>query len=138
MSVLGDIYSAPFVRYAAVSAAALVCDVGSFAAMVASGLPVTGAAALGYALGVVVHWVLSSRLVFAAEVGEQGSPRRRVQKALFAGSAAIGLGVTAFVTATSSSFGAPPAAAKLLAVIASFQAVWFVRRQLVFDQAGTA
>ena len=121
-------------RYLGASVIALGCDLGSFLALLALGLSPGPAAALGYALGIAVHWLVSSRKVFTASIAAPGPGRTR-QKALFVVSALIGLGVTTVIVSTGSRLGADPRLAKLIAVAASFTITWLLRNRLVFRRA---
>jgi putative flippase GtrA len=120
-----------FVRYIAASAVALGVDMGLFLALLAIGLPAAAAAAAGYALGIAAHWLASSRAVFTLGVAEHG-PERSRQKALFVGSALVGLAVTTAIVGTGTALGLDPRLAKLAAVGASFILTWLLRERVVF------
>jgi putative flippase GtrA len=104
---------------------------GSFLALLALGMPAMAASALGYALGIVAHWLLSSRAVFADNVAASGPARLR-QQALFVGSALVGLAITTLVVGGMVQLGLDPRLAKILAIGASFVATWVLRKQVVF------
>ena len=118
-------------RYLAASGGALGVDVAMFLLLIGFGLPAAPASALGYSLGIAAHWLLSSRAVFTAGVAAQGSERTR-QKALFVGSALVGLALTTGIVGAGAAFGLDPRLAKLLAVFASFTATWLLREKIVF------
>lgn len=118
-------------RYLAASAVALGFDMGSFLVLLALGIAAGPAAALSYSLGIVVHWLISSRAVFAAGVAERGPARTR-QKALFVGSALIGLALTAGIVGLGAAVGIDPRLAKIAAVGVSFLATWLLRARIVF------
>ncbi|MCB2057883.1 MAG: GtrA family protein [Novosphingobium sp.] len=118
-------------RYLLASAIALGADLGSFLALIALAVPATAAAALGYSLGIVVHWLLSSRAVFSQGVAASG-PQRTWQKAMFVGSALFGLAITTVVVGTASTLGTDPRIAKLVAVVVSFAATWLLRERVIF------
>ena len=120
-----------FLRYVAASAVALGVDMGLFLALLALGLPAAAAAAAGYALGIVAHWLVSSRAVFIAGVAEHG-PERSRQKALFVGSALAGLAVTTAIVGSGTALGLDPRLAKLMAIGASFTLTWLLRERVVF------
>lgn len=120
-----------FTHYLGASVAALGADTGSFLALLRLGVAPAGASAAGYALGIAVHWMLSSRAVFAGQVAGRGGARLR-QKALFAGSALVGLAITTLVVGGLSAVGLDARAAKLVAIAASFAATWLLRERVVF------
>lgn len=120
-----------FLRYIAASALALGVDMGTFLALLAGGAMPAMAAALGYSLGIVTHWLLSSRAVFIAGVADRG-PERTRQKALFVGSALLGLGLTTGIVGLGALAGLDPRAAKLAAIAASFTLTWLMRERIVF------
>ena len=117
-------------RYLAVSIAALTIDLGLFLLLQQLGLPVFAVSALSYSAGIVAHWLLSSRMVFAAELRPRGAARAG-QQALFVLSALVGLGVTVAIVSFASMM-IDARLAKLVAVIVSFQVTYLLRRSLVF------
>ena len=126
-----------FVRYGLASVGALAVDMGIFLALLAMAVPAAPASALGYALGIVAHWLLSSRAVFADTVAERGVERTK-QKALFVVSAMIGLGLTTAIVGMADLGGFDPRLAKLVAIVVSFTATWMLRNKVVFRGPGPA
>lgn len=124
------------VRYVLASAAALAADVVAFLLLLGAGLGAAPASALGYSLGIIVHWLLSSRSVFVTGVAMRGRERTR-QKALFVISALLGLASTTAIVGLFSSGGADPRIAKLIAIAVSFAVIWLLRERVVF-RAGAA
>ena len=124
-------------RYVLASVGALAIDVGSFLALLSLAVPAAAASAFGYALGIVAHWLLSSRAVFADTVAERGRERTK-QKALFVVSAMIGLGLTTGIVGLADLGGSDPRLAKLAAIAVSFTATWMLRNKVVFRSAGAA
>lgn len=118
-------------RYAIASLGALAIDYGSFLALLDLHVRPAPASALGYTLGIVAHWLLSSRKVFADQIAPTGPARTR-QKALFLISALIGLALTTLIVGFATRFGADPRIAKLLAIVTSFTATWLLRQRVVF------
>jgi putative flippase GtrA len=114
-------------RYFGVSLIALGADMAAFMALLGLGAAV--ASALGYGLGVGVHWFLSSRGVFDAAT--HGAARLR-QKGLFLGSALLGLGLTTGIVGALAALGTDPRAAKIIAISASFVATYALRARIVF------
>ena len=118
-------------RYLGASMVALGFDMGSFLVLLEAGLHAASASALSYALGIVVHWLISSRAVFVDGVAERGPARTR-QKALFVASALVGLALTAGIVGLGSALGLDPRLAKIVAIGVSFSATWLLRARVVF------
>lgn len=118
-------------RYLVASALALGVDMGSFLLLLAAGAVPAPAAAAGYALGIVAHWLLSSRTVFTDTVADRG-PERTRQKAMFVGSALFGLALTTGIVAAGTGLGLDPRLAKVIAILVSFTATWLLREKIVF------
>ncbi len=124
-------------RYVLASVGALAVDVGAFLALLSLGFAPEPSAALGYSLGIVAHWLMSSRAVFQDAVAERGLARTR-QKALFVISALIGLGLTTGIVGIGDWAGLDPLIAKGIAVIVSFAVTWLIRSTVVFHPAKSA
>lgn len=122
------------IRYGLVSVAALAVDMSSFLALLALGTFPATASALGYGLGIIAHWILSSRKVFSDSVAEGGIARTR-QKAMFVVSALIGLALTTAIVGVITAFQGDPRLAKLVAIVVSFTVTWLLRKHLVFRAA---
>ena len=123
-----------FLRYVAASAFALGIDMGTFLALLALGVAAAPAAAAGYGLGILAHWLFSSRAVFTQGVALRG-PERSRQKALFVGSALAGLAVTTAIVGGGTALGLDPRLAKLIAIGTSFVLTWLLRERVVFRAA---
>lgn len=119
------------VRYLFASVGSLAVDVGTFLALLSLGMWAAGASAVGYCLGIVAHWLMSSRAVFVGAVAERGVQRTR-QKALFVISALVGLGLTTAIVWAGDTSGFDPRLAKLVAIAVSFTATWLLRSRVVF------
>lgn len=119
------------IRYGIASVGALAVDMGLFLALLSGGMAAAAASALGYSAGIVAHWILSSRKVFADSVAARGAARTR-QKALFVVSALIGLAITTAIVGLATALHGDPRLAKLVAIVASFTATWLLRKHLVF------
>ena len=128
---LGALTKLTYVRYGIGSVVALGSDLGLFLALMKLGLIPVTASALGYTLGILVHWLISSRLVFAEGATTTGAARTR-QKALFVGSALIGLAVTTAIVGLGHMAGLMPIVAKLAAIVVSFQTTYLLRKSFVF------
>jgi putative flippase GtrA len=124
-----------FIRYVLASVGALAVDVGSFLALLALGVAAAPASAIGYSLGIVAHWLMSSRAVFHETVAEGGMARTR-QKALFVISALIGLALTTAIVGAADWSGFDPRIAKALAIMVSFLVTWLIRSRIVFRSEG--
>lgn len=120
-----------FIRYLLASIGALAVDMGSFLALLSLGLWPAWAGAMGYCLGIVAHWLLSSRAVFTDTVAEGGKARAR-QKALFVASALLGLALTTAIVWVGHGAGIDPRLAKLAAIAVSFAATWLLRSRVIF------
>jgi len=118
-------------RYGLASVASLAVDVGVFLALLAVGTWAAGASAIGYCAGIIAHWLLSSRAVFIGDVAERGRARTR-QKALFVGSALVGLALTTAIVWSGDMMGIDPRLAKLVAIVISFAVTWLLRSRMVF------
>ena len=123
------------VRYLLASVGALAVDVGSFLALMAIGIAAAPASALGYTLGILAHWLMSSRAVFQDSVASSGMARTR-QKALFVISALVGLGLTTAIVGIGDHSGIDPRIAKVFAIIIAFATTWMLRSKIVFRQQG--
>jgi len=121
-------------RYGLASVAALAVDMGIFLMLLAFTVPAAPASALAYTIGIVTHWLISSRAVFTETVAERGPGRTR-QKALFVGSAMVGLALTTAIVGGGEMLGLDPRLSKLVAVGASFAATWLLRSRIVFRAA---
>ena len=123
-----------FACYLAASIGALAVDAASFLALLETGMAAALASVLSYALGIVFHWLLSSRAVFVGRVADGGRARTR-QKALFVMTALAGMAITAAIVGSAGPVGADPRLAKLVAIIVSFLATYWLRNRLVFAEA---
>lgn len=124
-----------WVNYLLASALALGSDAGLFLLLLDAGLAPVPASATGYCAGILVHWLISSRLVFADGTAARGTGERHRQKLLFVGSAVVGLAVTTVIVGGGSALGLDPRLAKLVAIIVSFQTTYLLRRHIVFRAA---
>lgn len=120
-----------FLRYLIASVGALAVDMGSFLVLLGVGMLAASASAVGYSLGIVAHWLLSSRAVFHDSVAHELIPRTR-QKALFVISALAGLGLTTLIVGLGDQAGFDPRLAKLAAIAISFAVTWLLRSRIVF------
>jgi len=118
-------------RYMAASVVALGADMGSFLLLLGIGVFAAGASAAGYCLGILVHWLVSSRKVFGDTLAASGPARTR-QKVLFVFSALLGLGLTTTIVGAADFAGFNPRLAKLVAIVASFALTWVLRNRIVF------
>jgi putative flippase GtrA len=119
-------------RYLMASVIALAADLACFLLLVWLHLAAGAAAAIGYGLGILVHWLLSTRTVFAGGMDLEGADRLR-GKALFVMSALVGLALTVTIVTLATMLGAPASLAKLLAILVSFQTTYVLRKRLVFS-----
>jgi putative flippase GtrA len=138
MALLGRLLAATPIRYLGASVVALGADMGSFLLLLDMGATPAPASAASYALGIVVHWLISSRAVFNDSVAPRGDSARTRQKAMFVVSAMIGLALTTMIVGAGDAMGIDPRLAKLAAVGASFVTTWLLREKLVFRKATAA
>ncbi|WP_435419026.1 GtrA family protein [Parerythrobacter aurantius] len=131
LALLTRIKDIVLVRYLLASVGALAIDLGSFMALLSLGVAAVIASAAGYALGILAHWLLSSRKVFSDRVAGRGAERTK-QKALFVVSALAGLALTTAIVGAGDLAGMDPRIAKLFAVAASFTLTWILRSRVVF------
>jgi putative flippase GtrA len=120
-----------YTRYIGASVVSLGLDFGVFLATLSMGVPPAIAAATGYIAGIVCHWAISSRFVFASQLAASSTGRRQ-QQALFLLSAFVGLGITTGIVGIAVRYGLDPRLAKGAAIIVSFQATYVLRRKVVF------
>lgn len=122
-------------RYVIVSVGALAVDMGTFLMLLKGGMNSTLAAALGYTIGIVAHWTLSSRKVFQDRVSERGTKERTQQKAMFVMSALIGLAMTIGIVGAGDALGLDPRIAKVIAIGVSFMLTYVLRNIVIFRTA---
>ncbi|WP_353228638.1 GtrA family protein [Novosphingobium sp.] len=132
-AVLANLLTGTFARYLSASVVALGADAGSFLVLLNAGMAPAPAAAAGFMLGIVVNWLVSSRVMFAASVAVAG-PERRRQQALFLASAMVGLVLTTVIVGWGASHAINPRLAKLVAVGVSFITTSGLRHVLVFGK----
>lgn len=125
------------VRYLVASVIALGIDMATFLALLRAGTAPALAATAGYCLGIVAHWLLSSRAVFGDGLAAPGPDRTR-QKVLFVLSALFGVGVTTSIVGMAAWLGADPRLGKLAAIAVSFTTNWLLRKGLVFRAGARA
>lgn len=131
IALLQRLRNVTLLRYLVASALSLGIDLGSFMLLLAIGAAAAPAAAAGYALGILAHWLISSRKVFADSVASRGMERTR-QKAMFVISALVGLGLTTVMVGAGAHAGIDPRLAKLAAIATSFTATWLLRSRIIF------
>ena len=120
------------IRYVVVSVAALAVDMGVFLALLKTGMVSPIAAAIGYGVGIIAHWTLSSRKVFQDRVSDRGTRERTQQKAMFAVSALLGLVVTMSIVGVGDALGLDPRIAKVMAIGISFALTYLLRNIVIF------
>lgn len=121
-------------RYMLASVGALAADMGTFLLLLQASVFAAGASGVGYSVGIVAHWLLSSRAVFTDSVADRGHPRTK-QKALFVMSALFGLAITVAIVGAAEGSGVDTRVAKLVAIIVSFGSTWLLRSRFVFRAA---
>ncbi len=117
-------------RYAVVSLLALALDCAVYLSLITTGIRPMPAGIVGYSMGLLLHFVLSSAFVFNASAVDKDRIRLFGEFAL---SGLAGLVVTAVVIAATTDFaGLPALPAKILATGVSFLIVYSLRRGIVF------
>ncbi len=120
-----------FLFYAVVSALALAVDVTLlYLATVRLAMPGYLAAALAYAVGLAVHYVLSVRYVFAYR---RMAFQRRTEIMVYALTGFVGILLSAAIVYAGDSLGQPLAMSKLAAISVSFVAVFMIRKATLFS-----
>ncbi|MFT3732834.1 MAG: GtrA family protein [Hyphomicrobium sp.] len=123
-------------RYSVVSVIALATDFGVYLSLCALAVNAPVAGVIGYAVGMIAHYALSSAFVFDVAHARKSAPRRLAE---FAGSGLLGLVLTGFIIAAlTTHFAASAIFAKAIAVVVSFLAVFLLRRWIVFAPASNA
>jgi alpha-1,2-mannosyltransferase len=123
-------------RYALVSAAALACDFAVFLALTRVAVWPAVAGVLGYAVGTVLHYLLSVRFVFDARATDKAHTRLFSE---FAVTGVGGMAATALVIwAATDLTGLSALPAKVLAAGVSFILVFALRRSVVFARGGVS
>jgi putative flippase GtrA len=121
-----------FLRYFVVSVGALATDMAIFLLLLSAGVSSVAASAIGYSVGILAHWILSSRKVFQDRVSQRGTTERTQQKAMFVMSALLGLATTIVIVGFGEWLGLDPRLAKLVAIGISFQLTYLLRNVLIF------
>lgn len=130
--MLDQLMARTFLRYVGASVFALAADMGLFLLLLGAGMLAPAASAVSYTVGIGAHWLVSSRLVFAAGAAPGGAERWR-QKFLFLLSAFVGLALTVAIVAGGEMAGLDPRLAKLLAIAVSFVVTYVLRKTVVFS-----
>jgi alpha-1,2-mannosyltransferase len=121
-------------RYALVSAVALVCDFAVFLVLTRLAVWPALAGVVGYAVGTVLHYLLSVRFVFDARATDKAHARLFGE---FAVTGVSGMAATAVVIAAATDLaGLSALPAKVLAAGVSFLIVFALRRGVVFATRG--
>ena len=129
--LIGKLSDWQAMRYLAASVAALAADFAAFLILLQAGMLDAAASAAGYTLGIVVHWLFSSRLVFTGGVADKGAARSR-QKAFFVFTAVVGLALTTGIVGAADWLALDTVIAKLVAVGTSFIVTYLLRARIVF------
>jgi putative flippase GtrA len=129
-SALDIWYRFTITRYLAASVIALAFDVVLFSTLVTLSIDPTIASAVGYCAGILVHWLVSANMVFTGKA--RGGSALHIQRALFAGSALVGLGITVATVEILGRASFDPIPAKGIAIGISFIIVYALRKWGVF------
>ncbi len=118
-------------RYFSASLAATLLDVALFQLWVGQGAAAGVAAAIGYASGLLLHYLLS-RWAFAS--ARRGTAQLR-ELAGFVSTGVFGLVLTSAGVQALVALGLPPLFAKLVIIPVNFCTLYLLRRRLVFQRA---
>jgi len=132
-AVLRPLLTGILARYVSSSVVALCADAGSFLIFLQLGMAPALAAAAGFSIGIVVNWLVSSRVMFSSFVATAGPARQR-QQLLFLGTALFGLVLTTAIVGGAAALTFNPRLAKLVAVAVSFTTTSALRHLLVFSR----
>lgn len=120
-----------FFLYAAVSALALAVDVTVlYIAAVRIDIPDFLAAGIAYAAGLVVHYLLSVRYVFAYR---RLAAKRRAEAMVYAVTGGVGIALSAAIVHLGGLMGQTLVVSKLAAIGVSFLAVFLMRKLTLFS-----
>jgi len=119
-----------FTRYLVASIIALCGDMLLFLGLLKADATPAAAGFVGYAGGLLLHWLISVRFVFMPAEGPTHG-----QRFGFVVSAVIGLAITTGLISAATAAGLGPAAAKLIAIPVSFLSVYAIRKYGVFSAA---
>lgn len=136
-SLMARLLNVQFLRYFVASVGALAVDMGSFLLLLETELAAGFCAAIAYTLGIVAHWILLSRSVFADGTHAPGKART-VQKAVFLFTTWGGLALTTAIVSTADAMGTDVRLSKGFAVIFSFVLNYLIRKHYVFAAARRA
>lgn len=117
-------------RYLAASIIALAFDLACFASLVALSVDPAIASAAGYCAGIIIHWLVSTNIVFTGKTRDGAA--LNVQRALFVGSAFVGLAITVATVELLGRAGVHPIPSKGAAIGISFVAVYAMRKWGIF------
>lgn len=116
--------------YTIVSAVALGVDLVIFTGLARSGVRAAAAGIIGYAVGLLVHYILSVRFVFETEGSTKSGLRRFAE---FVVSGGVGILITwAIIAFSTEVLHFPALLAKAGAVGTSFIVVFILRKGIVF------
>lgn len=121
-----------FFLYLAVSVVALVFDISVlYAAVNLLSMPAYLAAALAYAVGMVVHYLLSVRYAF---VFRRLAENRRAEATIYALTGALGILINSAIVHIGGTLAYSLMASKLAAISVSFITIFVIRKITLFSQ----
>lgn len=120
-----------YMRYIGASVMALAVDILLFLTTLAAHVAPVPASVIGYSAGIAVHWLISTRFVFTDGRSKDAAPTR-VRLLMFILSAGVGLAATSAIVALAQYLHADPKIGKLVAIGVSFQAVYLIRKYIIF------
>jgi len=117
-------------RYLVASIVSLAFDTSIFLTLVTFAIIPGYAAAVGYAAGILIHWMISSSFVFPGKAKQGGA--LYLQQLSFLATAVLGMAITVVTVSLMTGWGFLPIAAKGMAVFISFFTVYATRKYGVF------
>lgn len=118
-------WSTKLARYGLTGGAAAVVDLGGFALLLGSGVPLPLAATLSFLIATVVNYLLSAGFAFGAPISAQGYLR-------FLSVACLGLVMNVGITVVVGATGTAPALAKAAGILVAFGVNFLLNLTLVF------
>lgn len=120
-----------FFLYGAISAIALTVDISIlYAAITSVAMPAYIAAALAYAVGLIVHYLLSIRYAFAFR---RLAGNQRAELSIYALTGLLGIAISATIVHVGGLLGQSLLVSKMAAIVTSFFTIYIIRKLTLFS-----